>query len=258
MGIMNWTKICIKAVWNAFDAADKNLNNDPGKSFGQTNAKGDITYKIDKIVEEAIINKIPEDTFILSEESERKKDSEFIVLVDPVCGSFLAKRGSSRFSIGLAVYTKDMKPICDIIGIMNTKDVYHADKTGAFKNGNPIKTSSITKFMDASVSVEIYHPDERKAVAGTKLFQSDNKNVSKIPGKDHFALVAEGLLDAHVALGNTYVATEMIGAYLVKQAGGIVTNKKGEEIKIKPDMNFHTSVICSSTVELHKEILKLL
>lgn len=254
---MDWSRTCIKAVKNMFAAAEEVLGTkESTKPLGK-NPKGDITYRIDKVAEKAILDILPQDVFVVSEESTRKCDSDFVVFVDPVCGSDMAKRGSRIFSTGIAVYTKEMKPVCEAIGLMDTKDIFHADKTGSFRNSKLISVSSVKTLEGANVSMEIYHPAERSAISKTRMFVIKN-NVFKLPGKIEFCLIAEGFVDLHVALGNTYPPTELIGAYLVRQAGGIVTDGKGMPLKIVPDMKCRSTLVCASTKELHTEALSLL
>ena len=255
---MDWTKTCIKAVKNMFAATEEVLGTEEAMEPLGKNPKGDITYKIDKVAEKAILGALPEDVSVVSEESGNvEKDSDFVVFVDPVCGSDMAKRGSRIFSTGIAVYTKEMKPVCEAIGLMDTKDIYHADEKGAFRNSKTINVSPVRHIEDANVFLEIYHPAERKAIAKTKLFSIKN-NVFKIPGKAVFCLIASGAVDVHAAVGRTYPPTELIGAYLIRQAGGIVTDEKGKQLKIVPDMNHRSGLLCVSTKELHKELLSLL
>lgn len=255
---MDWPKTCIKAVKNMFAATEEILDTREAMKAVGRNPKGDITYKIDRVAEKAILDALPEDVFVVSEESGTMgNDSDFVVFVDPVCGSDMAKRGSRIFSTGIAVYTKEMKPVCEAIGLMDTKDIYHADEKGAFRNSKPISVSSARRIEDANVFLEIYHPAERTAIAKTRLFMIKN-NVFKIPGKAVFCLIASGSVDVHAAVGRTYPPTELIGAYLVRKAGGIVTDEKGKQLKIVPDMNYRSGLLCASTKELHKEVLSLL
>ena len=45
---------------------------------------------------------------------------------------------------------------------------------------------------------------------------------------------------------------------LVKQAGGVVSDTKGRQIKVYPDLKHKTTLLCSCTEEMHNQLLKML
>ncbi len=255
---MNWTKLAVKSVKDVFSAVDSVLGTgNEGEIIG-TNPKGDKSYKIDKVAEAAYLSNLPDDVTIVSEESEKKPGTEFIVFLDPVCGSILAKRGSRHFTTGISIYSSQLEPVCEAIGIFETGDVYHADENGAYKNGKAIHASKNKEIEESIINFEAYNVNERIGMAKAELIKKPT--VIFCPGslKLSLAMLSEGIIDGFVCAAEEYPSTELIGTFMVKKAGGIATDIKGRQLKIHPDLNHRASLVCASTKELHAAILKLL
>jgi len=256
---MNWRKIVLKSVKDVFDAVSPILGTEEASEALEINPKGERTYRIDKVAENAYLDNLPEDAAVISEESEPKLGGNAVVFLDPICASVLARRGSKYFSTAIAVYSDQLAPICEAIGNFETGDIYHADKNGAFKNGRQIMVSDKKKLDDSAiVNFESHIISNRLGIMNTELFRKVPHAFCPGSVKISLCLLSEGIIDGYVSTGKDYPSTELIGIFLVKKAGGIVSDTKGNPIKIYPDMKHTTSLLCSCTRELHESLLKML
>ncbi|MCX6818488.1 MAG: hypothetical protein NT129_00630 [Candidatus Aenigmarchaeota archaeon] len=253
------TKLAIKSVKDAFDAVNAVLGTeDAGKTLG-INPKGDKTYQIDKVAEKVYLDNLPENVTVVSEESEPKLGSDVIVFLDPVCGSILAKRGSKHFTTGIAIYSKQLEPICEAIGIFETGDIYYADSSGSYKNGKKIHVSNKKKIDDSTIiNFESHSIKNRLEIIKIDLFKKAPHVFCPGADKLSVSMLSEGIIDGYVNPAKVYPSTELIGIYLVKQAGGVVSDTKGRQIKVYPDLKHKTTLLCSCTKEMHNQLLKML
>jgi myo-inositol-1(or 4)-monophosphatase len=71
--------------------------------------------------------------------------------------------------------------------------------------------------------------------------------------------VADGLTDAFVDIRGKLRATDVAaGFFIVKQAGGIVTDLKGKPIDLKLDPKQTVKFVASGNGEIHEKILRLI
>lgn len=256
---MNWTTLVVKSVKDVFDAVDSILKTSTAGKFIGMNPKGDKIYKIDKVAEKAYLDNLPEDVTVISEESEPRSGEDIIVVLDPICASVLAKRGSKYFSTGISVYSKKLEPICEAIGNFETGDIYYADKNGAFKNGNKIHAARTKKINDSTIiNFESHKISERLGIINTELFRKAPNVFCPGSVKISLGLLSEGVIDGYVCASKVYPSTELIGIFLVEKAGGVASDMKGNPIEIYPDLKHRTSLLCSCTKELHESILKMI
>lgn len=256
---INWTNLALKSVENAFDAISEVIGTEKAGRIVGRNPKGDRTYHIDKVAEAAYLNNFPDGVAIISEESEPQPKGSAVIFLDPVCGSIFAKRGSRYFTTGIAVYTPQLKPICEAIGIFDTGDIYHADSRGAFKNGRKIHTSDKKSIDDTTiVNFESHMPKDRDEIRDKKIFTEASNMFSPGSNKISICMVSEGIIDGFACAAEVYPSTETIGTFMVRKAGGIVSDITGNKIILYPDLKHKTSMLCSCTKEMHASLLKML
>ncbi|HWT83388.1 MAG TPA: inositol monophosphatase family protein, partial [Candidatus Methylomirabilis sp.] len=135
----------------------------------QTNARGDVTKEFDYLAEERIISYCTREfstpVRILTEERgevrTRPGAASWTLVVDPVDGSENFARGIELSSISLALIPGDQMPhpeavTAALVGGIFSGTVYEAEKgSGAWRNGQPIRTSAITRLSDAVIAVDL-------------------------------------------------------------------------------------------------------
>ena len=215
--------------------------------------RADITTDVDTLVESQIVSYLRKefpDFGILAEESHRLEgESEFTWIVDPLDGTRNYASGVPHFGIVIALAKKD-EVILGITYDPVRKEVFAARKeTGATLNGHSISVSDNKAMKDCIIGFDMGYSDEM-ALKAIKL-------IGDIwPGMQAIRVMGSA------ALGLAYVACGRIDIYfhhhlfpwdlasgllLVKEAGGIVTDRDGLEASISK-MN----VIATNQV-LHRE-----
>ena len=142
-----------------------------------------------------------------------------------------------------------------------TGDIYYGEvNKGAYileKRSNwekiKIKTSDTKNLKDASVGVFAYG-----LTTNTLDFIKDRK-VRRIRIFGSAALemcyVARGALDAFINVNKTTRLCDIAGGYVIlRESGGIITDRDGKPLNIKLDVHDRTSLICSNTL-LHKKFV---
>lgn len=251
---MNWKNIVIESVENFFKEMEKNLGKRGMDRIVGKNPKGDETSRIDEIAQKAYEAVLPEVT-VISEESLSKRDSDCIVILDPLCGSVFAERGSRYFATGITVCDKEMLPLCEAIGLFETRDIYFAGSRGAFRNGKRIRVSDTKAISDSIINFESHKPVERLGIMKTRLFSEAPRMFCSGSVKNSLAWLAGGYIDSYVCPANAFPSTELIGAFIVEKAGGIASDANGRKLRVYPDLVHRSSLVCSATKELHREIL---
>ena len=116
-------------------------------------ASGDITFPVDKLAEDIIIDEIEKEGFnttIITEERGIKivEGSNLIFIIDPIDGSRNAVSGIPFFSTSIAFADggniKNLKTGY-IINLINSDEFWAIREEGAFLNGERIKTKSEEK-----------------------------------------------------------------------------------------------------------------
>ena len=145
-----------------------------------------------------------------------------------------------------------------VVKNISTGDMYYGIKDkGAYyiKNGikKKITVSNTKNLKDASVGVFAYG-----LTTNTLNFIKD-RTVKRIRILGSTALelcyVSRGALDAFINVNETTRLCDIAGGYVIlKESGGLITNKNGLPINMKLDVNEKSSIICSNS-ELHRKFV---
>ena len=239
----------------------------------QTNARGDVTKEFDYLAEERIINycgrEFSAPVRILTEERgevrTRPGAAAWTLVVDPVDGSENFARGNELSSISLALSPGEQMPHPDavtagLVGGIFSGTVYEAEKgSGAWRNGQPIRSSATTRLSDALIAVDFNFKGSPDV---TRLFPllRRMKDARRF-GSAAFELVvvASGGVDAYVDVRETLSPENYMAAYLiVTEAGGTISDRFGNPLLPVRSMMQGQSIVAASTPELHAAILRVL
>jgi fructose-1,6-bisphosphatase/inositol monophosphatase family enzyme len=232
-----------------------------GKHFG------DVTTLIDDIAEKAIFHTLKEripNAILISEEAGLVKfgnGERYIFIIDPLDGSTNAIRGYNCFSGSIAV-SYDWNSSNIFAGmVMNyiTGDIFSAIKDeGTYLNNKKVYPSNIKKVEEAMIALDL---NVRKKIPGYAKRISpiiENSKYIRFLGTDalEISFVSAGICDAFIDLRGFLRLTDFAAAaFIVKEAGGIVLNDKGENLNMKIDRNARSSIIAASTIDLYNDIL---
>ncbi len=232
-----------------------------GKKFGiefKTN-KSDIVTEIDKRSEKLIIDYVKKEFpghAILSEESGKYSgDTEYIWVIDPLDGTTNFTHGLPIFSVSIGVLKKN-EIIAGVVYDVMRNILYSAEKgSGAFENEKQIHVST-TSDLEESLLVTGFPYDVKNnpshVIERFNAFLYEARAVRRLGSAAiDFCYVASGIFEGfwEVHLNPWDIAA---GKLIVEEAGGKVTNFKGEEIDI-----FSKQILASNSL-LHEKMKRIL
>tara|TARA_B100000575_G_scaffold254901_1_gene224338 strand:- start:498 stop:1271 length:774 start_codon:yes stop_codon:yes gene_type:complete len=207
----------------------------------------------EQILRDKIRKEYPEHG-ILGEEYENEKiDSEFIWVIDPIDGTRSYIAGHKDFG-NLISLLQNKKPIIGIINCPAHKERWIGIKNEKTKcNGIEVQTSTINKIKDAYFFTSGLYFEEPKIRHGAELLKQQSRYY-RLGGDCYmYGMLASGLID--IVLEDTLkIHDYMALVNVIEGAGGIITDKFGENISLESD----GSLIASSSSSLHREIIKLI
>jgi myo-inositol-1(or 4)-monophosphatase len=239
----------------------------------QTNARGDVTKEFDFLAEGRIIEycarEIAEPVRILTEERgevrTRSGPARWTLIVDPVDGSENFARGNELSCVSLALLPGEEIPRPEevavaLVGRISNGTIYEAEKgSGAWRNGEPIRPSQISKLSDAIVSIDF---NFRGNPAASRLFPllRSIKDARRFgTAAFEFVAVASGGVDAYVDVRDTLSPENYMAACLiVAEAGGVVSDRLGWPLAPIHSMTQGQSIVAAATRSLHAAILETL
>jgi myo-inositol-1(or 4)-monophosphatase len=220
--------------------------------------ESNLVTQIDKQSEECIINFIKKKYpghGILAEETGETPGNEYLWVIDPLDGTTNFAHGFPIFSVSIGVARNGETFAGVIYDVMQDK-MYMAEKGGgAYMDGAKITVSKTDKLSRALLVTGFpYNISENpygtldKFVELTKISRGMRRLGS---AAIDFCYVARGVFDAfwEVHLQPWDIAG---GKIIVEEAGGIVTNFKGEKI------DHFSKQICCGNPSIHKQLVEVL
>lgn len=219
---------------------------------------GDFVTKTDKKVEKIIIEELekarPKYGFIAEESGERKNESEFNWVIDPIDGTSNFMHGIPHFAISIAL-EKNGEVISGIVCDPIKNETFYAEKgRGAYLNNRRIRVSS-RKSLDEVIG--LYGCPPMIKIEGNKFFDQIKKASSQIHKLRNYGSAA---LDfAYVAAGRADFAwydhlnywDYAAGKIILLEAGGTITDFAGKSFVKQKETFISNSYI-------HDEVIKIL
>ena len=223
-------------------------------------ADGTPTEKIDEVAENAALGVLEADgrsMRLVSEELGEKKlgnRPEFTFVLDPIDGTFNAVNNIPFFCVPVAIAGSDLSDVrYGYVKNLITEDIYYSEKgKGAFLNGKRIHVSSLAKLSELSV---ISYSHKPYAVS------LNNHNVRRVRVFGCAALelcyIASGIFDAFIDMRAMLRVTDIAaGKLMVEEAGGRVTDGKGNPLSTPLDVKQRVNVVASNG-QIHDKLLEL-
>ncbi len=217
-----------------------------------------VSY-VDKTAEEMLVKGlrkiIPEAVFITEEETVIQEKGDWKWVVDPLDGTTNFLHGIPLFSVSIALMYQEEVQCGWVYDIMHD-DLYTAYKNGgAFVNNIPIKVSSQNDFGQALLvtGFPYGHPDKMKKYVDVFYELMMNTRGVRRLGSAAIDLVyvACGKLDAFYEYGLSPWDVAG-GSIILKEAGGYVSDFKGEENYI-----FGKEIIATND-KIQKNLMKII
>lgn len=240
------------------------LLRESSKTFVGIGASGDKTYQIDKVAEDLILSGLDESgeaLTIISEELGIRdlKGGGRKVLIDPVDGSRNAVSGIPFYCTSIAVVDGDTIGDVELAYVLNlvSGDEFWAEKgEGAFLNGEGIITQKDDIFY--LVAYEAQSPP--KDIPGMMpLLTASRKTRCFGATALDLSYLAYGAISVFSNPSPSRSFDFAAGWLLVKEAGGIFTDIKGNSIEaIEVGLEKSTPLLVSGNMRLHEKALRLL
>lgn len=202
-------------------------------------------------------DEFPQFNYLSEEKEYLDKGSKYTWIIDPLDGSIAFIAGLDYWAVSIGLL-KDSEPLLGVIYIPAKNwlvDAYLGN--GTFLNDEKINVSKQTKLDSAIVGFDVGHRGER----AEDLAKNIAPQIDKVRYMPSFActtfgqvLVARGIYDAylhHRALPWDFCA----GAIIVQEAGGKVTDHKGDDLDWSRKDNLF---LLASNGLLHDKILKII
>ncbi|PZW24866.1 D-fructose 1,6-bisphosphatase [Thermosporothrix hazakensis] len=227
-----------------------------------------VTMQFDRDAEDIIIQGLQESGHgfeIITEERETlstTSNPQYRIVVDPIDGSTNAERGITAAAVALAVLPIDA-PILPshvqwaLVGDLFSGTVYLAGKGhGSFRNGQRNQVSSITSLKHSIIGLNLdsrdLHTLERLLLSSPRPLGVRRSGSTAID----CVYVASGTYDAYVDVGDVLTGESFLAsAAIVLEAGGIVTDHKGQELKPVANLTDGYSIVVAGNKDLHQAIL---
>ncbi len=229
-----------------------------GRGYG-----GDMTMVVDKVAEDIIIKELEntnENIKLTTEEAGivdiGNGDADYLVFVDPLDGSFNFKMGIGYFGTSIAVL--DAKKNVDIVGytknFVSKSEYYAMLGQGAYKNSERVYTSK--KETPENVLLECsYKADFDSIKKITDIFHTARH--SRLAGAVaiDYCKIASGSFESLIYAGSKRYLDVVAGNFIVKEAGGVITDFKGNETIYKGNELLASDLLVCGNTKIRDYIL---
>lgn len=210
----------------------------------------DVDLKANEIIVKIIKKNFPSHG-IVSEESGGRFGKEFIWIIDPLDGTRNYTKGFPFFSVSLALL-KEREPILGIVFNPLNGELYLAEKgEGAYLNGEKIKVNKINNLSKVILSFNKGQDLE----GGLRILMKIAPHIGtfRFWGSVHLEMCQIALGKIEGCLVSKLAFYDAIaGAFIVKEAGGRVTDFEGR------DWQINTKNILVTNGKIHNQLLKLI
>ena len=217
-------------ILTSYDEATKLDKNIKNKELN------DIVTDVDIYMETKIIEKIrkwfPEHSIYSEEKGEIIGNSDYAWFIDPIDGTINFAAGIPLFSTSVALKKND-ETIFGLVIDYNQNDVYYAfNGQGAFCNNERLKVSNNEKLCNSILSFCLTSHYNDKHIRDTLRVEESlaSKGLRLIvSGAIELCWCASGKIDGVINVKPSIGLSSAAGKLFVKEAGGKITNLKGNK-----------------------------
>ncbi len=214
----------------------------------------------ERLIVAAIRNQFPRHT-ILAEEGQGDTlamldEAEHLWLVDPLDGTVNYAHGFPFWGVSLSLVEQGQVLMAVTYGPLHDEMFWAARGQGAWLNGQQIRVSTADRLRDAMVATGFAY---RRAILEDNNLAEFNTMMPRVQG---LRRAGAAVLDlAYLACGRLDAYWEMhlepwdwaAGWLLVEEAGGVVTDMRGEPWKLSTN-----NIAASNGATLHEKLLQVL
>jgi len=213
-----------------------------------------VDVESEKMLVEGLQKITPNCGFITEESTINQKKEDYTWIIDPLDGTTNYLFGLDIFAISIALYYED-QPIYGGVNIPLKNEIFIADETGAYLNGDKISISNRRSLSTTLLATGFpyYKFDELPEYLEILKYLIQNTRGLRRMGSAAIDLVyvANGIFDGFFEL-NLSPWDVAAGAYIVQQAGGKVSSFTQNQ-----DYVFGNSILTSNPF-IHESLRELL
>lgn len=249
-------KICEDISERVLKRISHFINSPEGEEYVQI--KDTKTQRIDVEAEKACLDVLKNlDVMVLSEESGLVKfgseNPEYICILDPLDGSFNALHRIPFFAVSIAFIDKHGFFSGYVKNLVNGDTFYAERGKDATLNGLKITTSKKKNLEKSVFSVYL------KRGIPSNILQKALTTRTLGSAALEMCYVACGIFEGYIDLRGTIRNVDIAASsFILRKAGGTITDEKGREIEIEPYEIKRMKIVATCNSELHKEVLKYL
>ena len=214
------------------------------KSDNTSVTNGDI--EVNKLITEKILNLTPNIKIVSEETSFNKENINLnnFWLIDPIDGTSGYINGKDEFTINAALIL-DKKPVAGIVNAPSKERLFYtfgSSNSFEINNRSKIKLTCNKKSKQNEINAITYSSNLKpEIIAMHKKYNV--KNFTKMKSSLKFCVIASGEYDFYAAEPRAHEWDIAAGHAILKNAGGIVTDFNGNEIKYGKKNFINTSLI---------------
>ncbi len=198
----------------------------------------DILTSIDLNINEFLIGEIkrqfPGHGIYSEEGGDKKTESEYVWVIDPIDGTSNFSRGIPHFAVCMGLLEKGV-PVVGAVYNPITKELFSFKKdAGAFLNGSSMHVSAITELSKAGILLHAGRKPELWAWGGesyTKLLEVAHKTLNFGGSALDICFIAAGRIEG-VVYGRL-TTMDVAGAFgILLEAGGVAADTQGQPVTL--------------------------
>lgn len=213
-----------------------------------------VDIESEKKLVSGLLQITPNAGFLTEEKTTNMNNPNFYWIIDPIDGTTNYLFGHTKFSISIALYLNG-NPIYAAVYIPPDNELFSASPQGAFLNNKPIEVSSRSHLSDTLIATGFPYYTFGRIAGYTQslvLLMKKTKGIRRMGSAAiDLAYTACGRFDAFYEL-NLSPWDVAGGAYIVQQAGGLVTDFDNSTHFV-----FGNSILAGNP-QIHREMYKLL
>jgi len=251
----------IREILDAVRSAGAIVRENHGKlSTGQIENKGthDFVTEIDKKVERFLVSALgeilPGSGFLTEEKTAEQSRADYMWIIDPIDGTTNFIHGLYPVAVSVALQHKG-KTVLGIVYEPGMDELFYADETGAYLNGNSIRVSAEKKLDNALIATGFPYKNYDKLEGYMQSFRYLMFHTAGIrrlgSAAADLVYVACGRMDGFYEYGLSPWDVAA-GGFIVRQAGGKVTGftEQGDWL--------YGGEILATNGHIHKEFMDVL
>ena len=238
-------RLTIEAAREAGEIAMRHFGGDHArweKGPGQIVTEADI--EIDRHLNARLLGADLGEVAWLSEETEddpRRTGVRHAWIVDPIDGTRAFAAGKPEFTISIGL-VEDGRPLMGVVFDPVSGGLFEAVRGGgAFLSGTPIEVSSANALSEATIIVR--GSENRKFRLDSIFPNVETRSIGSLALK--LAMVADGRLDAYLSWRRTHDWDIAAAVLLIEEAGGRVSDARGEPILLNRADPRHSGIIAA-------------